>query len=325
MDGLDNKNLNIDDDKWCVYFHKNKINNKSYIGITSKAPEKRWGTNGCNYSKKNQPAFTGAIKKYGWDNFEHIIFADNLTEKQAKHMEKLLIALYKTNCCKYKNPALGYNMTDGGDGSIGRECSNETRMKISIANKNPSQETREKIRQARIGTKASEETKAKMREQRAGHPGYPHSNETKQKLSKYAKERFTNPENTPMYGKKHTEETKKKIGDGHRNPSKETREKMSASAKARCTDEWKKKMSESHANNTGKNNPHAKKVYQYSDQWDLVKIWDALVYIAEEFHVSSSTISGTWLKNTDRLYMGFHWSLVPLDIITNEMCYNEVI
>ena len=102
------------DKRWCVYIHTNKLNNKVYIGITNRKPEHRWGKNGSKYNKK-QPAFYNAIQKYGWDNFEHIIFADNLTEHEAKHMEIMLIALYKSNCCKYKNPEYGYNMTDGGD------------------------------------------------------------------------------------------------------------------------------------------------------------------------------------------------------------------
>ena len=48
-------------------------------------------------------------------------------------MEILLIALYKSNCCKYRNPSYGYNMTDGGDGTVGRVCSEETKQKRKIS------------------------------------------------------------------------------------------------------------------------------------------------------------------------------------------------
>lgn len=120
--------------KWCVYMHTNKCNNKVYVGLTSKSPKHRWGTNGSRYPKQ-QIAFRRAIEKYGWDNFEHIIFMENLTAEEAKHTEKLLIALYKTNCHKYQNPSYGYNMTDGGDGVLGIPISAETRKKMSIAKK----------------------------------------------------------------------------------------------------------------------------------------------------------------------------------------------
>ena len=148
--------------KWCVYIHTNKINNKVYVGITSKSPEERWGNNGSQYNKEKQPIFGRAIAKYGWDGFEHIVFAENLTEEEAKHMEVLLIALYKSNCTRYKNPSFGYNMTDGGDGTVGWCPSEETRKKMSqkakartsipenntMYGKHHSKESKEKMKQS---------------------------------------------------------------------------------------------------------------------------------------------------------------------------------
>lgn len=54
----------------------------------------------------------------------------------------------------------------------GKPVSEETRKKISEANKNPSEETRKKIGDAHRGTKHTDETKAKMSEKRRGvnHP-----------------------------------------------------------------------------------------------------------------------------------------------------------
>lgn len=120
---------------WCVYMHVNKVNSKKYIGITSNKPEYRWGENGKRYIKKNHKVFAAAIKKYTWDGFEHIIISDNLTELEAKNMEIELIALYKTNCCRYDNPAYGYNMTDGGEGTSGYRHTEEEKNKISQASK----------------------------------------------------------------------------------------------------------------------------------------------------------------------------------------------
>ena len=125
-----------EDKKWCVYIHRNKINNKCYIGITSKTPLIRWGRNGCEYKKKHS-VFARALLKYpDWENdWEHIIFEEHLTEQEAKHIEMLLIALYHSNCCRYKKPSFGYNMTDGGDGTVGWKATQETKNKISAKTK----------------------------------------------------------------------------------------------------------------------------------------------------------------------------------------------
>ena len=66
--------------------HKNKINDKVYIGITSRDAKDRWGVNGSGYGEQ-QIAFKNAIDKYGWDGFEHIIIAENLTQQEASEME----------------------------------------------------------------------------------------------------------------------------------------------------------------------------------------------------------------------------------------------
>lgn len=146
--------------------HVNKINNKIYIGI-AKDINHRWGTNGQGYLKKeyneyNQPVFAAAIKKYGWDNFEHIIFMENLYQEDACHVEQMLIALYKTNCCRYKNPEFGYNMTDGGEGSFGFKHSDDVKEKMRnnhpdvSGDKNP-----------RYGQPVADETKEKMKQTKA--------------------------------------------------------------------------------------------------------------------------------------------------------------
>lgn len=131
--------------------HVNKANNKIYVGITSKSVKVRWGKNGSEYLKtyKNgtykHPLFSRALKKYkDWNNdWNHIIFDTGLSELQAKHIEKLLIALYKTNVCKYGNK-YGYNCTDGGDGSLGYKHGKEAKQKMSQKQKG------KKISQARI-------------------------------------------------------------------------------------------------------------------------------------------------------------------------------
>lgn len=70
---------------WTVYKHTNKINGKSYIGITSRKPEQRWGKNGINYGSVNKThgCFYDAILKYGWDNFTHDILVEGLSYDEA--------------------------------------------------------------------------------------------------------------------------------------------------------------------------------------------------------------------------------------------------
>lgn len=59
-----------------------------------------------------------AILKYGWENIEHNILFENLTQEEAQEKEKELIAQYKTNIRRYGDD-FGYNLTDGGEGTLG--------------------------------------------------------------------------------------------------------------------------------------------------------------------------------------------------------------
>lgn len=95
-----------------VYIHRNKINDKRYVGITGKeSPELRWGRAGNGYYSNKH--FYAAIKKYGWDNFEHTIVAKDLTAEEAAMLERELIAKYQSN-----DPQFGYNICDGGETNL---------------------------------------------------------------------------------------------------------------------------------------------------------------------------------------------------------------
>lgn len=111
---------------YCVYMHKNKINDKKYIGITSQKPKNRW-QNGNGYNNK-QPMFYNAILKYGFDNFEHIIIESNLTKKEAEKLEIELIKKFQTT-----NKNFGYNIESGGNAM--KKLSEETKQKISNSKK----------------------------------------------------------------------------------------------------------------------------------------------------------------------------------------------
>lgn len=137
-------------DTYSVYIHINKINNKVYVGSTRKTPvEKRWLRNGLGYKK--QKRFYDDILKFGWDNFEHEIFASGLNFEEANNMEKLLIAKLDAT-----NPDCGYNYERGGacpneDERCKKIAESELGEKHHMYGKHHSKETREKIRASLLG------------------------------------------------------------------------------------------------------------------------------------------------------------------------------
>lgn len=113
---------------WTLYLHNNPFNNKKYIGITCQDPKNRWN-NGLGY--KNNQTFFKDIEKYGWNNFEHIIFKENIPEEKIGKLEEYYINLYNST-----NPKYGYNKAKGGlnPGRLGIPHSEETKKKIGEAN-----------------------------------------------------------------------------------------------------------------------------------------------------------------------------------------------
>ncbi len=179
---------------WKVYKHTNRINGKVYIGKTCMDPKQRW-SGGSGYKDKRGQGiayghFYNAIQKYGWDNFDHEIVAEGMTNKEASEMEIRLIEEYEST-----NPDKGYNTTKGGEGAAGYRHSEETKQHLSEIKKglnvgpgNPfygrhhSEETK-----ALIGSKAKERLKGKH----GTFYGRHHSLETKQKLREISEKPIT--------------------------------------------------------------------------------------------------------------------------------------
>ena len=286
--------------KWCVYIHRNIINDKAYIGIAKAPAYKRWGKNGNGY-KKNQEAFYRAIQKYGWDNFEHIIWCENLTQEEAKEWEVILIALFKTNCSRYKNPERGYNLTDGGDGMSGFKFSEESKIKMS---------------QSKKGKKLSEDHKEKLRKLFSGENNPMHGK--KGKLSpafgrKYTEEQRTQKSirmmgNTNMLGKKHSDETKNKIRESKRNISDKTREKMSKAQRGKImSEESKRKNSDEHKGMyLLDKNPNAKRVFQYDIDGNFIKEYGCAQSASLETGINANLITAC-CRNEQKTAGGFIW------------------
>lgn len=227
-----------DEELYCVYCHRNKINGKRYIGQTKQLPEERFGKNGSNYSRCAH--FNNAINKYGWDSFDHYVIQDNLTKEEADELETLNIAFYNTTDPKY-----GYNLQSGGAG-MSMPCTKTRKEKLSqffsgrvyvnngIINKfiYP-EEVDTYIQQGfKLGRYLSEESRKKMGMGDGKHK--PHSEETKQKLREI------------NLGKHMSEEAKKKISRAQlgKHLSEEHKRHISESEKGKIvSEETKRKLS----------------------------------------------------------------------------------
>jgi hypothetical protein len=93
------------------------------------------------------------------DKSRVIFLKQNLTEEEAFRHEVYMIAVFGR---KDLGTGILRNRTDGGEGISGLVHTKETRKKIGYANKNPSEETRRKMSEARKGKPSSEETKSKI-------------------------------------------------------------------------------------------------------------------------------------------------------------------
>lgn len=152
---------------YSVYCHTLPSGRK-YVGISCN-PVRRWN-NGKGY-KKNY-LFYRAIEKYGWDNIEHSILHEGLTLKEAKAIEKKLIAEWKLTDAEY-----GLNLSGGGDGILA-DSSRELMSKSRIGNNYCKGRTMTAESRARISESLKEYYKTNDNQMKGKH----HTEETKQKL-----------------------------------------------------------------------------------------------------------------------------------------------
>lgn len=182
-----------------VYLITNIVNNKKYVGITSRTLSIRL-SNHIYDSKKNCVVLHKAIRKYGAENFiiELIEEFANITERDLLAKESFYIDKFGT----FVDDGNGYNMVKKSDHKL--IISDSTKRKLSrigLGKNNPF-----------YGKKHTTETIHKIIDtfkknyKKENHPFYKkhHSDETKRKIS------------NSKLGQTHTEETKLQMSNSHR-------------------------------------------------------------------------------------------------------------
>jgi group I intron endonuclease len=125
------------EDSYCLYAHQNLTNNKVYIGI-SKNVKKRWRNKEKGYLHCDK--IYNAFQKYGWDGFSHIVIEEGLSKEEACAREHAMIFLFK-----FSN--MSYNITDGGEGTVGVKRSEKHKqiLRDRMTGRVVSEETRKKL------------------------------------------------------------------------------------------------------------------------------------------------------------------------------------
>jgi len=131
-----------------IYKITNLINGKHYIGFTTDPDERWYNHQKCSALDKKNTHLYNAIKKYGIENFVFEIIYQSLDQD---HTHKIMETFFIKEYDSFDN---GYNMTMGGDGSLGRKDSPETKLKKSLSKlgkKRPplTQEQKDKISAAK--------------------------------------------------------------------------------------------------------------------------------------------------------------------------------
>ena len=169
---------------YTVYAHRNLSNGKSYVGMTSLEPKRRWDS-GRGYQRN--PKMWSDIRNSDWNkDWEHTILGKFEDKQEALNIEEMFIWLFDSI-------NKGYNTSSYGSGNYER-----------------TEKTKKKLSESHTGKHLSEEHKKKISKSKTGEKnhmfGKHHSEETKSKMS----EALTGEKN-PMFGKHFSEESKRKI------------------------------------------------------------------------------------------------------------------
>ncbi len=164
--------------KVSVYKATHIDSGRSYIGITSQRPaELRWRQHvwDAQNPKRSKAALQNAIRKYGPGAFKFKVLCVVNSADEARRNEQRLIAEHGT-----MRPN-GFNLTTGGEMSVGFHLSEETKQKLREIN----------IRRCNGGpampSRPREVRSAQMKAYYAANPKQPESDETRRRKAEAAK------------------------------------------------------------------------------------------------------------------------------------------
>lgn len=151
------------DVNFVIYKIINKINNKIYIGQTTRTLNER--ITSYKYEKSNRPIIN-ALKKYGMNSFQFEIIDKAFSVDELNLLEEEWIEKLNT-----RNLNIGYNLRAGGTNSFyGKNHNNKTKEKLSKQRsgsnnwwrgRKHSAETKKKMSAAQKGRNVSKETRIK--------------------------------------------------------------------------------------------------------------------------------------------------------------------
>ena len=222
-----------------IYKITNTVNGKAYIGqtrqdaVADRIPR--------HFSGHGNIPIKRAVDKYGKDAFTYEILHDGIIPEFLDDLEIKEIEKHNTLIPH------GYNLRTGGRGGA---CSEETKQKISEANKGktPWNKGKKGVQPPSMkGRKHTDESRLKMSENRKGYTpwnkGISPPEEVRRKISEANKGRPS-----WMKGKKHTEESKHKMSENRKGYTSWNKGKKVSNPHwlgRKHTDESRRKMSES--------------------------------------------------------------------------------
>ena len=132
---------------YTVYKHRNISNGKSYIGMTSREPKKRWKS-GWGYQNNSQ--MWNDIMESNWNtDWEHNILGQFENKQEALNVEEMFIWLFDSTNDGYNTSTYGRSHCKRSEETCRKISDAQTGEKNNMFGKHHSEETKNKISQSR--------------------------------------------------------------------------------------------------------------------------------------------------------------------------------